>query len=61
MSDQETEEELVPEATVKKYLTVRSEGTREVNRLLDYYNLDMNNDLSCLSWFNKEADHETQV
>jgi hypothetical protein len=42
-------------------LTVRSEGTREVNRLLDYYNLDMNNDLSCLSWFNKEADHETQV
>lgn len=35
------EEELLPEATVKKYLTVRSEGTREVKRLLDYYNLDM--------------------
>ena len=35
------EEELPPEATVKKYLTVRSEGTREVKRLLDYYNLDM--------------------
>src|SRR3989339_1825445 len=35
------EGELVPEATVKKYLTVRSEGTREVKRLLDYYNLDM--------------------
>jgi len=43
MSDQETEEELVPEATVKKYLTVRTEGKRQVKRLLDYYNLDMNN------------------
>ena len=35
------EGELVPEATVKKYLTVRKEGNRNVNRLLDYYNLDM--------------------
>ncbi len=35
------EGELVPEATVKKYLTVRREGEREVKRLLDYYNLDM--------------------
>ena len=35
------EGELVPEATVKKYLTVRREGKREVKRLLDYYNLDM--------------------
>ncbi len=35
------EGELSPEATVKKYLTVRQEGTRSVNRLLDYYNLDM--------------------
>ena len=33
--------ELMPEATVKKYLTVRTEGNREVKRLLDYYNLDM--------------------
>lgn len=33
------EEELLPEATVKKYLTVRSEGNREVKRMLDYYNL----------------------
>ena len=32
---------LAPEATVKKYLTVRREGKREVKRLLDYYNLDM--------------------
>jgi hypothetical protein len=32
---------LVPEATVKKYLSVRKEGIREVKRLLDYYNLDM--------------------
>lgn len=35
------EGELAPEATVKKYLSVRSEGGREVKRLLDYYNLDM--------------------
>ena len=35
------EGELAPKATVKKYLTVRREGKREVKRLLDYYNLDM--------------------
>jgi hypothetical protein len=35
------EGELHPEATVKKYLTVRQEGRREVKRSLDYYNLDM--------------------
>jgi len=35
------EGELEPEATVKKYLTVRQEGSRKVKRLLDYYNLDM--------------------
>lgn len=35
------EKELVPEATVKKYLTVRDEGGRSVKRHLDYYNLDM--------------------
>ena len=35
------EGELAPEATVKKYLTVRREGKREVKRLLEYYNLDM--------------------
>ena len=35
------ERELLPEATVKKFLTVRNEGTREVSRQLDYYNLDM--------------------
>jgi hypothetical protein len=35
------EGELAPEATVKKYLTVRQEGSRTVRRLLDYYNLDM--------------------
>jgi len=32
---------LQPEATVKKYLTVRQEGNREVKRVLEYYNLDM--------------------
>lgn len=35
------EEELTPEATIKKFLTVRTEGKREVKRLLDYYSLDM--------------------
>jgi hypothetical protein len=35
------EGELAPEATHKKFLTVRKEGSREVKRLLDYYNLDM--------------------
>jgi hypothetical protein len=35
------EEELLPEATVKKSLTVQNEGTREVRRQLTYYNLDV--------------------
>jgi len=35
------EGELTAEATVKKILTVRSEGTRQVKRALDHYNLDM--------------------
>ena len=35
------EGELLPEATVKKYLTVRQEGKRQVQRELEYYNLDM--------------------
>jgi hypothetical protein len=35
------EGELAPEATVKKYLTVRHEGSRTVKRLLDYYGLEM--------------------
>lgn len=35
------EGELTQEATVKKYLTVQLEGGRQVQRALDYYNLDM--------------------
>lgn len=35
------EVELAPEATHKKFLSVRQEGNRKVKRLLDYYNLDM--------------------
>jgi len=35
------EGELLPGATVKEYLTVRREGTRQVQRALEYYNLDM--------------------
>jgi len=35
------EREQTPEATIKKFLTVRQEGNRAVRRELDYYNLDM--------------------
>lgn len=35
------ERELPPEATVKQYLTVQSEGSRRVERLLDHYSLDV--------------------
>ena len=35
------EGELAPEATHKKYLSVRREGRRNIQRPLDYYNLDM--------------------
>lgn len=35
------DEELPPEATIKKYLIVQLEGTRQVKRLIDHYNLDM--------------------
>lgn len=35
------EGELILEATVKKFLTIREEGSRDVRRELDYYNLDM--------------------
>ncbi len=34
------EGELRPEATVKKYLTVQTEGNRQVSRQVDHYNLD---------------------
>ena len=33
--------ELRPEATLKKYLIVQSEGERQVERLVDHYNLEM--------------------
>ncbi len=35
------DEELTPEATVRKFRTVRTEGTRQVTRTQDFYNLDM--------------------
>ena len=34
------EEELTPEATAKKFLVVRQEGSRQVRRTLEHYNLD---------------------
>ena len=34
------EEELSPEATAEKFSVVRREGTRDVRRTLDFYNLD---------------------
>ena len=33
--------ELTQQATVKDFLTVRQEGNRQINRNLEYYNLDM--------------------
>ena len=36
-----TDEELTPDETVRKIRTVQNEGKREVERALDYYNLDM--------------------
>ena len=33
--------ELMPEATIKKYLTVQLEGSRNVSRELTHYNLQM--------------------
>jgi hypothetical protein len=35
------ENELSTEATVREYLTVQKEGSRSVQRSIDYYNLDM--------------------
>jgi hypothetical protein len=35
------EGELIPEATVKECLTVQTEGSRQINRPVDFYNLDM--------------------
>lgn len=32
--------ELTPEATIRKYRTVAREGSRDVERLLDHYNLE---------------------
>jgi len=34
------EGELAPEATIRKFRIVQTEGKREVSRLIDYYNLD---------------------
>lgn len=36
-----TERELEPKSTVKNFLTVRQEGNRNVQRQLEYYNLDL--------------------
>ncbi len=33
--------ELSPEATIRKYRIVQTEGSRQVERLVDHYNLDM--------------------
>ena len=35
------EEELPPEATIRKFRIVQTEGSRQVKRLVDHYNLDM--------------------
>ena len=33
--------ELIPEATIRKFRLVQTEGSRRVERLVDIYNLDM--------------------
>ena len=35
------DEELLPEATIRKFRIVQTEGSRQVGRLLDHYNLEM--------------------
>ena len=35
------DEELLPEATIRKFRIVQTEGAREVGRLIDHYNLEM--------------------
>ncbi|KAF5411193.1 MAG: virulence RhuM family protein [Euryarchaeota archaeon] len=35
------EGELTPDSTVKEYLTVQKEGSRQVSRVIDFYNPDM--------------------
>lgn len=59
--------ELTPEATIKKYLTVQTEGDRQVSRKLDHYNLQMiiaaafkvNNQraVQFRKWANAEKEH----
>ena len=34
-------EELQPEATIRKFRIVQTEGARQVNRLVEHYNLEM--------------------
>lgn len=35
-----TSDELTPEATIRKFRIVQQEGTRQVSRSIDFYNLD---------------------
>lgn len=35
------DEELLPEATIRKFRIVQTEGSRQVGRLIDHYNLEM--------------------
>jgi len=35
------EEELLSEATIRKFRIVQTEGSRQVGRLIDHYNLEM--------------------
>jgi hypothetical protein len=36
-----SDHELTPDATIRKYLIVQTEGLRQVERQVDFYNLDM--------------------
>jgi hypothetical protein len=44
------EGELSPEGTVKQYLTVQSEGNRQIRRALGHYNLDVIITVGCLRY-----------
>ncbi len=35
------DDELIPEATIRKFRIVQTEGTRQIGRLIDYYNMEM--------------------
>jgi hypothetical protein len=55
------EGELYPEATVKNYLTVQTEGTRNVTREIEFYNLEVKTGVrACNEQRHLYSDHQDQ-